>query len=174
MGNNLFVFVFVIMISMCYADGESTGVISGTTEKIIMGVSNSTGSLDNTSLCSIRILYGDILIINYTDMDNLGGGLYNYTWDVPDDLGVYGFYFNCTTESLENYTYSGSVYVKQRILEKEVAVGMAKYGEFYQNRYINDQVNDDYNIPSWVIVLVVISVFVCLMWLAIHKVSSAL
>jgi len=128
----ILVFAFLIILAgPLFADSDSTGLIAGSNENLILALSNSSGHFDSESNCSIIIYAGTVLTLNYSLMANIGDGRHLYAWTVPDELGVYQILFNCTTLSGENYTAGGSAYVVRKSLKKVIenaVVSEAGYG----------------------------------------------
>ena len=127
--------LLMLLATAVYADSDSTGAIAGTTERLVIGLANSTGHFDPSANCSIRILFGSDLSVNYSYLSSMGNGNYYYDWSVPSDVGVYNMFFNCTTPANENYTAGGSVYVVTKPFQKSVAQGIEKYGPQYAPTY---------------------------------------
>jgi len=127
----VWVLVLTCLVCGAYADSDHTGLLRGSTETFTITLTNSTGVYEPQANCSARILQDMVLIVNYTEMSNLGEGLYSYTWDVPESEGLYYFLVNCTTLNNENYTAGGTVFVKNRLFEKEVGRSVFKYDELH-------------------------------------------
>lgn len=128
--------VIILASSFCFADSDSTGILRGSTEKLSILLTNSTGSFDNSSNCSISILdSGSTILVDYIEMVNDDRGAYSYSWAVPDDIGTYWMAVNCSTSAKENYTDGGSMFVVDKLLEKKVAVGVARYEDVYREQY---------------------------------------
>jgi hypothetical protein len=125
----------ILLVCSIYADSDITGIYAGTNEPLVFGLSNGTGLFDARANCTLRILYGTSLILNYTNLTNLGGGLYYYNWTVPTDTGAYNMFVNCTTPSSENITGGGGFYVVARAFEKSVANGVSRYSVQYSEKY---------------------------------------
>lgn len=157
MGKTIPALLLMLLATVVYADSDSTGAIAGTTERLVIGLANSTGHFDPGANCSIRILFGSDLSINYSNMSSFGNGNYYYDWLVPSDVGVYNMFFNCTTPSLENYTAGGSVYVVAKPFQKSVAQGIEKYGQEYTTSPLlnwgNSAVNKVYIVIAGILII---------------------
>jgi hypothetical protein len=128
--------VVILASSFCFADSDSTGILRGSTEKLSILLTNSTGSFDNSSNCTISITEGgSTVLVDYVEMANEDRGAYSYSWAVPDDVGTYWMAINCSTSALENYTDGGSMLVVDKLLEKTVGSGVAKYEDRYREQY---------------------------------------
>lgn len=131
----LFVSLLLVMAFAVYADSDAIGIIAGTQEPLTLALYNSSGQPDTAGSCSIKILSDTSVLISTTSMINSGGGIYSYTWDVPQESGNYRILMNCTTSDSINQSVGGELYVSPHSFQKTVAQGVVKYGPQYTGTY---------------------------------------
>lgn len=130
MGKMVIALAFLILSVSCFASSDLTGVQVGQVERLIIGLSNSSGLFEPNANCSILMYKDGAVVVGSTLMGNMGSGNYDYNW-TPSVVGYYVVRVNCTTWKVENYTAGGTVFVRSRLFERSVAYGEAQYGDQY-------------------------------------------
>ena len=125
----------ILLASLSFADSDSTGIITGTTERLEFSFTNSTGFLDSRANCTLNIYSSaNTLVISVAKMSSYGDGRFYYDWAQSVDPGYYPAYVNCTSNpAKENATLGGGFFVVPRPFEKAVAHGEVTYSDRYSS-----------------------------------------
>jgi hypothetical protein len=151
--------VLICLCSAVFADSDSTGIISGTTERLEFSFTNSTGFRDSQANCTL-LMYDSVntAVLNIPKMSSYGDGRFYYDWVQSALPGYYPVYVNCTNYAKENATLGGGVFVVPRPFEKAVAHGDAVYSGRYVELASSPPEFDFLGFGPWLLVVVILVV----------------
>jgi hypothetical protein len=140
MEKGILAFALMCLCSVAFADSDSTGIITGTTERLEFSFTNSTGFLDSRANCTLNIYSSaNTLVISVAKMSSYGDGRFYYDWAQSVDSGYYPAYVNCTNYAKENATLGGGFFVVPRTFEKAVAHGQVTYVDRYESQAVKEE-----------------------------------
>jgi len=125
----------ILLASLSFADSDSTGIITGTTERLEFSFTNSTGLFDSRANCSLVLRDSlNAVVLNVSPLSSYGDGRFYYDWVQSALPGYYPAYVNCTSNpAKENATLGGGFFVVPRPFEKAVAHGEVTYSDRYSS-----------------------------------------